>query len=717
MPKRESDERINQILDLILKFAAGDLDSSLAPYNLNDDLDAIILGLNMLGEELKYSTVSESYINSIIHSMAEMLVVLDENGAIKRVNSSVLKNLGYEEDELIGRTIEFLFHENETFLQMDIVKQIIKEQSLNFPDKILVTKKGKKIPVGLSGSVIKDDKEKIRGIVCIAKDTTERLLYENRLRRAREKAEAANLAKSEFLARMSHEIRTPMNGIMGMVDLTLASDLNPVQRDYLEMAKDSTHALLNIINDILDYSKIEAGKVELENIEFDLFITLEKTLEMFILEAYSKNLELILDINPEIPTLLMGDPGRIRQVLVNLIGNALKFTETGEVEVKVEHVKKEEPTKKDNTVTIRFTVRDTGIGIGEDKLKKIFGSFVQEDGSVTRQYGGTGLGLTISKQLVELMGGFLDVETTKGQGSQFFFTLPLSLAKKPKTQKERRIKDVSDTRVLVVDDNATNRFFLEKLLLDRGMKVTSVKDGTEAIKIFKKEQSGSAFFQLVILDRYMPGLDGFKVTEEIKKTNEVCPIILLTSSGELGDGDLCRKLGIDAFFVKPVLAKSLLEAIELVFGRDKGKTNKLITTYTLQEDKRRNEKIEKSKKKVKILLVEDNLINRKLMTAMIQKKGWDVEVAEHGLEALDILKNEIFDIILMDIQMPQMDGIEATKRIRKDKKNVDTPIIALTAHSLKGDRERFLEAGMTDYLSKPVNIVELYSLIEKYVST
>jgi two-component system sensor histidine kinase/response regulator len=630
------------------------------------------------------------------------IVLADDMGNLTYVNEHYLRITGLKAESAHGTVWKTVIHPENLQGFCEIREKALANKEDYAVSYRYLNRDGRTVWVDtVAKRFTKKDGDK-HGYVVVIQDVTERHNAEERLRDAKELAEAASRAKSEFLANMSHEIRTPMNGILGMTDLVLDTELQPEQRENLEMVRSSAESLLGIINDILDFSKIEAGRLDLESVSFSLLDCIESALDPLAVRAQQKGLEVTWALQGDIPELLMGDPTRLRQILINLAGNAIKFTKDGEVSVLAQRL-----PSKEGFITIRFSVSDTGIGIPKEKQQQIFDAFSQADSSTTREFGGTGLGLSISTRLIQMMNGEIGLESAPGKGSTFTFTVPflIGTAVAPALPALTH-PEMLNQRVLIVDDNEINRNLLMHVLPPWGLQPACALDGTEALELFRKSVEGGVPFSVVLLDLNMPGMDGYEVSEGIRllAKKEQPAIILLSSAPSLADPDHLKKLGIERHLIKPLRRATLYEAIRhgLKLPAPSQKTpnpgNEPRKTHRLR-----------------LLLVEDNHVNQKLALRLLEKMGHQVTLAINGRDAIDLLQPDSFDLVLMDIQMPVMGGVEATQKIRDAERKTGghIPIIAMTAHAMAGDAEKYLSAGMDGYVSKPVRPGFLRAAIDR----
>ncbi len=664
-----------------------------------------IVGIAKDCTEQRRSENARAFLAAIVDSSRDSIVGTDLNSRILSWNKASEELFGFTAEEALGQHIGILFapeRQGDYVQSLERIRHIERTHSF---ESVRVTKGGVPVDVLVILSPVKDSSGELQGVSAIYHDITSRKLADAQLLKAKEAAEAAARAKSEFLANMSHEIRTPMNGILGMTELALDTELDATQREYLNAVKYSADSLLAVINDILDFSKIEVGKLGLDPIEFNFRDHLGQAMKALAVRAHEKDIELACFVPPEFPNSVVGDPVRLRQVILNLVGNAIKFTEKGEVVLRAEIVAEDE-----SNLTLHYSVRDTGIGIPPEKQKLIFEPFSQADASTTRKYGGTGLGLTISMRLIEMMGGRLWLESETGKGSTFHFTTQLGRATGVVPGSPHiDMALLRNLPVLVVDDNETNRQILDVTLHHWSMKPVCVSSAHEALLVLNSARELGKPFALMLVDCHMPEVDGFMLVEEIRQQPEFnsLAVLMLTSGGQRGDGARCKELGISAYLIKPVLQSDLLETLVRVLspaGALGAMRTPPITRHTLREGRR----------SLHILLAEDNSVNQRLASRLLEKQGHSVVVAGDGAKVLDALEKESFDLILMDVQMPVMDGVEATAEIRRRESvtGTHTPIIAMTAHAMAGDRQRFLAHGMDGYVSKPIHSRELFEAIE-----
>ena len=695
-----------QAQDTVLQRAQADLETKVAERTRE-------LQLQIAERERADAAIraSEALNRSIMASALDCVISIDSQGRILEFNPAAERTFDYTREEAIGQDMAALIVApalRERY-RLGLANYLATGQSAILGKRIEISalrKTGAEFPVELAVTCIQH--RGTTAFTAFLRDITERKRAEEELNKAKEAAEAANLAKSHFLANMSHEIRTPINGIMGMTELALDTALTDEQRGLLNTVKESSDTLLALINDILDFSKIEAGKLDLDPVNFDLREGLEDTMLSLAVRAHQKGLELACHVPPEVPDALMGDPGRLRQVVMNLVGNAIKFTESGEVAL---HAAVKSRTETE--VCLHFTVADTGIGIPPGKQELIFEAFIQGDSSTTRHYGGTGLGLAICSELIELMGGIIWVESELGQGSRFHFTVRFGLQKNPVPKISLEQLHLQDLPVLVVDDNATNRRVLEELLNTWEMKPVAVESGEAALAAIQRGLAANAPFAVALLDAAMPGMDGFTLAEEIKKYAQFSGgvVMMLSSAAQLEDAGRCRSLGIPAYLTKPVKQSDLLDAILTALGKAPACSRRISPGLSAFAKKHR--------KALRVLLAEDNPVNQRLARRILEKWGHTVVVAANGKKALAAWEREVFDLILMDVQMPEMSGLETTAAIRERERTTGKhlPIIAMTAHALKGDRERCLAAGMDAYVPKPIDPKKLATAIETQIGS
>ena len=678
--------------------------------------DGTIAGADGMGRDVtdKLRTEQEleraqRLMENVLDNTDAMIYIKDLNGRYISVNRKWLESFGVSREQVIG-----LLPSELDFVPEDLAQQIESTDAavrnsgeLNVSENIVPTPAGLRT-FAASKFPLLDVDGKIFATGGVSTDVTSLKEVERELRDARAQAETANQTKSDFLANMSHEIRTPMNGIMGMTELALDTDLTREQREYLKTIETSAESLMELINDILDFSKIEAQKLELDPVDFDLRERIGETLDTLAVRAHAKGLELAVDIDPDVPLTLIGDIHRLRQIIMNLVGNALKFTDSGEVVVRAGV-----QSRDNDSVVVKFEVVDTGIGIPTDRLESIFNSFEQVDTSTTRKYGGTGLGLAICARLVELMGGEIGVESESGLGTTFHFTAIFGVGQQPEPRdRDKLIDELAGLRVLVVDDNKTNRLILEKILLNWGMRPLLAEGAARGLDALRAAIDEADPCDMVISDLNMPEIDGFGLVETINGEFGAgsIPIVILTSAQRAGDAERCRELGVKTYLLKPAKQSLVLDAIITAVGLEQVAEKHDPPTTDIPEPTTRS---------LHILVAEDNEVNQRFAVRTLTKAGHTSTVTSNGREALEAMTKESFDLVLMDVQMPEMDGYEAAAAIREHEAASGTfiPIIALTAHAMKGDKEKCLAAGMNGYVTKPIKTKILLAEIARVFET
>jgi two-component system, sensor histidine kinase and response regulator len=655
--------------------------------------------------ERKKLETARSHLAAIVESSDDAVLSSDLDGNVITWNRGAERLYGYSTEEMLGNSALVLTPPERRSETRELLARLKSGEKIEPFETERLKKDGTRVPVTLAISPIKDLDGVVTAASAIARDITSRVQAQEQLEAARAEAIEASRMKSEFLANMSHEIRTPMNGIIGMTDLLLTTQLSTEQEEFVRTIQASGDALLTLINDILDFSKIEAGKIELEEVDFDLRVAVEDSVELLAERAHAQGLEIATLTQPIVPPVVRGDPGRLRQVLVNLVSNAVKFTEEGEVVICV-NVEEE----RDDIFLIRFQVSDTGIGIRPEERERLFQSFSQADASTTRRYGGTGLGLAISQQLVHLMGGEMGVHSEPGEGSTFWFTIPMAEGSGPARIDEDDAESLTGLCVLVVDDHATNRAMLELNLVNWGMYPASVSTAREAMTMLRDGVKKGNPYTIALVDFNMPEMDGIELARAIRSDPLLCDtrLVLLTSSHERARARDARDVGFDAYLTKPVRHTSLHGVLAaIVGGHEHAVPSSLVTRYSIAEAKAR--------KRAHILVVEDNAVNQKVAARMLDKLGYRVDVASDGVEAIEAVQHTTYAAVLMDCQMPQMDGYEATQHIRKlEGPAARVPIIAMTAGAMKHHQDMALAAGMNDYMTKPVKANDLAAVLERW---
>ncbi|NOQ23360.1 MAG: response regulator [Candidatus Aegiribacteria sp.] len=640
---------------------------------------------------------------SILEALPFGIMIIGRDKRIIRANSAALKILERDAEEIYGN----ICHDFICPTEVGECPILDLGEKVDDSERFILNRNKEMIPILKSVIPIELNNEKV---------LLEAFVDISRQRRAEDKAKKASSVKSTFLANMSHEIRTPMNGVICMTGLLIETDLSPEQRDFTLTIQESAESLMSIINDILDFSRMEVGKLELEEIDFDLRTMLGSIADLAAIRLHGKNIELMMSVNSEVPSLLKGDPGRLRQIIINLLANAIKFTSKGEIILAVDVAR-----KTDNRILLKFSVTDTGAGIPPDKLKNLFDPFTQADSSTTRKYGGTGLGLTISRQIANLLGGEIGVESTPGEGSTFWFTVDMIIRKPAQIFRNRKIDEaalLNSLNILIVDDNQTNRTILAGMMMNWGCRHQEANSGDSALSLLRDALLKDDPFDIAVLDMQMPDMDGETLGRRIKNDpylKDTLLLIMYTSIAARGDASKMLKAGFSAYLTKPVKVSQFRDCLISMHSDNsqscaRDETRGIITKHSL---------VESRKEEFRILLAEDNPVNQKVALKILEKLGYSATPVENGMEALRKLENNVYDLVLMDIQMPKMDGFEATGIIRDPQSSVldhEVPVIAMTAHAMDGDREKCIRAGMDDYISKPVKSEMLTRMIEEIFS-
>ena len=712
--------RIGVTLNCVRRIEQGDLSARVSHAGSDDEIGALQGGVNAMGERIEQRTreqreaqealrSSEARLRRLVESSMIGVFFWDVSGGVTETNDAFLEIIGYDRNDLRAGLVDWarLTPPEEAASDQDAIQQLLETGRCQSYEKHYIRKDGSLVPVLIGGALLSDSKD--QGVACIV-DLTERKQAEAD-RQARREAEAASTAKGEFLANMSHEIRTPMNAILGMSYLALQSGLNPQQHTYIEKVHASAESLLGIINDILDFSKIEAGKLDMETIPFSLTDVMDNLGSLVGMKAEEKGLELLFVEPPGLPTALVGDPSRLGQVLLNLGNNAVKFTDLGEVVVTIEVVDHDA-----TSVQLRFEVRDTGVGMSVEELQRLFQPFSQADASTSRRYGGTGLGLAISRRLVRLMGGELDVDSAPGRGSRFHFSVGFKLragdAALPQALEQGRLRG---TRALIVDDNASAREVLAEMADALGLQVDTAVDGLDALRKVERADVSDRPYDLLLLDWKMPGMDGIECARVLSQReahrHPTPPVLMLTafSRGEVQQRLAERRVAVGGLLTKPVTPSTLFDACGAALG---------LVTRRPTRIARREEALHGHRailNGARVLLVEDNPINQELALDVLSRAGVVVSIAGNGREALDMLAKQRFDGVLMDCQMPVMDGYAATRALRQRPELRDLPVIAMTANAMVGDRDKVLAAGMNDHIAKPIKLDEMFATLARWV--